>query len=69
MYFHSLYCNNDCLSLTVSDSGLSSAAVAGIVVALLAAAALITGLVHRHRMRYTVEEHHSMKVFHTADEQ
>ncbi len=51
MGFHSLYSNNACLSLAVSDSGLSSAAVAGIVVVLLAAAALIAGLIYCHNMR------------------
>ncbi len=47
-----LYSSNDCLSSAVSDSGLSSAAVAGIVVVLFAAVALIAGLIYRRRSRY-----------------
>ncbi len=45
--------SNDHLFLSVSDSGRSSAAVAGIVVVLFAAVALIAGLIYRRRRRYT----------------
>ncbi len=55
MDYHSLSRSNDRLFLSVSDSGLSSAAVAGICVGvfLFAAAALIAGLIYRRRRRYT----------------
>ncbi len=45
--------SNDHLFLSVSDSGRSSAAVAGIVVVLFAAVALIACLIYRRRRRYT----------------
>ncbi len=64
MDYHSLSGSNDRLFLSVPDSGLSSAvsdsgrssaAVAGICVGvfLFAAAALIAGLIYRRRRRYT----------------